>query len=133
MLYPIFGMVALTFIVLLIGLVARIGAVKSGKLRPDSFRLNPANDVNEEIIKTTRHFANLFEMPILFYVGCLLCLVMGLSSVALVTLAWFYVLARSIHAFIHITYNNVTHRLAAFAASNLALLSIWGIIVASTI
>jgi hypothetical protein len=133
MLYPIFGMVALTFVVLFIGLRARIGAVKSGKLRPESFRLNPINGVPEEIVKTTRHFANLFEMPILFYVACVLCLVMDLSSITLVTLAWGYVLARAIHAFIHITYNNVTHRLVAFAASNLALISIWGIIVAATV
>jgi hypothetical protein len=133
MLYPIFGMVALTFVVLFIGLGARISAVKSGKLQPDSFRLNPTNGVSEAIVKTTRHFANLFEMPILFYVACLLCLVMDLSSVALVTLAWGYVLARAIHAFVHITYNNVTHRLVVFAVSNLALLSIWGLIAASTV
>ncbi len=122
-------MVTLTFIVLFVGLAARISAVKSGKLTPDSFRFNPTDGAPEMVVKTTRHFSNLFEMPVLFYVACIVCLGLGLASQALITLAWLYVLARAIHAVIHISYNNVTHRLIAFAASNIALIGIWGIIV----
>jgi hypothetical protein len=133
MLYPVIGMVVLTFIVLLVGLCARISAVKTGHLTPNSFRLIPTDGAPEGIIKTTRHFSNLFEMPVLFYVACILCLSLGLTSKTLMALAWLYVLMRVIHAIIHITYNNVTHRLVAFAASNLALLGIWGVIVANTI
>jgi hypothetical protein len=133
MLYPIFGMVALTFVVLFIGLAARISAVKSGQLQPESFRLNPAEGAAEEIVKTTRHFANLFEMPILFYLACVVCLILGLSSAMLIALAWLYVASRVVHAAIHITYNNVFHRLAAFAVSNLAMLGMWAIILAHTI
>lgn len=133
MLYPVFGMVALTFAVLFLGLGARIRAVKMEQLTPNSFRLDPMDGAPEWIIKTTRHFSNLFEMPILFYVACILCLSLGLSSETLLALAWLYVAARVIHAVIHLSYNNVTHRLIAFSASNLALLGIWGVIVANTI
>jgi hypothetical protein len=133
MLYPIFGMVVLTFIVLFMCIGARIAAVKSGRLRPDSFSLNPMDDAPEQIVKTTKHFSNLFEMPVLFYLACLVCLGMGLSSSTLTALAWFYVAVRAIHAAIHLTYNNVSHRLAAFLASNLALIGIWGVIVANAI
>jgi hypothetical protein len=133
MLYPIFGMVVLTFVVLLIGLAARINAVKSGQLRPESFRLNPVEGASEKIVKTTRHFSNLFEMPVLFYLACVVCLTLGLSSALLIALAWLYVASRVVHAAIHITYNNVFHRLAAFAVSNLVMLGMWAIIFANTI
>lgn len=133
MLYPIFALVALTFVVLFVGLAARISAVKSGQITADSFRLHLPEAAPELIVKTTRHFSNLFEMPVLFYVACVLCLGLGLASQALIALAWLYVLARAIHAAIHITYNNVTHRLIAFATGNLALIAIWAIIVARTI
>ena len=133
MLYPLFGMVALTFILLFMALAARINAVRSGELTPDSFRLNPTAGAPETVVKTTRHFSNLFEMPVLFYLACVLCLILDLRSQILVSLAWMYVLARVIHALIHVTYNNVTHRLIAFAFSNLALIGIWGAIVESSI
>ncbi|MBI3899671.1 MAG: MAPEG family protein [Gammaproteobacteria bacterium] len=86
-----------------------------------------------QVVKTTRHFANLFEMPVLFYLACVLCLVVGLTSGALVVLSWLYVIFRILHATIHLTYNNVRHRLAAFVASNICLIGIWGIIVGHTI
>ncbi len=40
-------------------------------------------------------------------------------------LAWAYVARRALHSLIHLTYNNVFHRLAAFAAGNVVLLVIW--------
>ena len=40
-------------------------------------------------------------------------------------LAWAYVACRALHSLIHLTYNNVLHRLAAFAAGNVVLLVIW--------
>jgi len=41
------------------------------------------------------------------------------------TLAWLYVASRIAHSLVHLTYNNVIHRLAAFSASNLVLLLLW--------
>jgi hypothetical protein len=40
-------------------------------------------------------------------------------------LAWAYVACRALRSLIHLTYNNVFHRLAAFAASYVMLLAIW--------
>jgi hypothetical protein len=34
-----------------------------------------------------------------------------------------------VHTLIHLGYNNVNHRLAAFMLANLALLGMWGLIV----
>ena len=40
-------------------------------------------------------------------------------------LAWTYVGLRIAHSAIHVTYNRVRDRLAAFAASNVALIMLW--------
>jgi hypothetical protein len=39
--------------------------------------------------------------------------------------AWVYVALRVIHSLIHITYNNVLHRLSAYALSNFVLMAFW--------
>jgi hypothetical protein len=51
--------------------------------------------------------------------------VLGAVDAAAIALAWAYVAARALHSLIHLTYNNVFHRLAAFAASAVVLLVIW--------
>jgi len=42
-----------------------------------------------------------------------------------VWLAWFFVAARVVHSAIHLSYNNVYHRLSAYAASNVLLVALW--------
>jgi len=39
--------------------------------------------------------------------------------------AWSYVALRAVHSAIHLTYNNVIHRLTAFALSNVVLMAFW--------
>jgi hypothetical protein len=41
--------------------------------------------------------------------------------------AWIYVGLRAVHSVIHLTYNNVLHRLTAYALSNLALAVLWAL------
>jgi hypothetical protein len=68
---------------------------------------------------------NLLELPVLFYVVCLMLYVsMGAWPIA-VKLAWAYVFFRIVHSLIHLTYNRVIHRLGAFALSNAALIALW--------
>ena len=40
-------------------------------------------------------------------------------------MAWTYVGLRAVHSVIHVTYNNVMHRLSAFALSNIVLGLFW--------
>ncbi len=35
---------------------------------------------------------------------------------------------RIVHSLVHLSYNNVIHRLAVFAASNLVVVGMWGLI-----
>jgi hypothetical protein len=72
-----------------------------------------------------RNFMNLLEVPVLFYVGCLVLYVTGGASYLAIALAWIYVALRIVHSVIHLTYNGIAHRGAAFAASTVVAVALW--------
>jgi hypothetical protein len=70
-------------------------------------------------------FANQFELPVLFYVVTILALVTKQADLVFVVLAWIFVIARLVHAYIHVTNNYVPRRGLAFAASCATVFIIW--------
>jgi hypothetical protein len=129
MIYLVLAMVLLTFAVLIFAFSQRVIAVRRKKIRISYFRSMSAEQVPpQNIVLSTRHFANLFEMPMLFYVAAVLIVLMKIESTLLVFLAWGYVFFRLIHCVIHVSYNNVVHRMSAFFMGNILLLIMWCII-----
>ena len=128
-LYPLFGMVVLTICIVPLVFFARVKQIRTGNLKIEFFELYDGTGAPPDVTKTTRHLSNLFEMPILFYVACLNAFVLGLDSALLIYLGWGYVIVRAIHAFIHLTYNKVVHRITAFMLSNVMVITMWGIII----
>jgi hypothetical protein len=124
-LYPMLALAALTFGVLLLVPIARFRAGFRGQVNPGDFRYGESARVPGEVSLPNRNFMNLLEMPVLFYVVCLALYVTGKADGTAVTLAWGYVALRVAHSAVHLTYNNVYHRLAAYAASAVVLLAIW--------
>jgi hypothetical protein len=129
MIYPLFAMVLLTIIVGAQLLNLRIRAVKSGQIRLSQFRLNQSIDIPDKITQASRNYSNMFEVPVLFYTAGCLALVLKHETIALIILAWLFVLARAIHSWIHLTGNNVIHRLRAFMAGNLCVIAMWILLV----
>ena len=132
-LYPLFGMVILTICIAPLVLYARVKQVNAGTLKIEFFELYSGTGAPPDVTKTTRCLANLFEMPTLFYVACLTALLLEHNSVWLIYLAWGFVIIRSIHAFIHLTYNKVFHRLSAFMLSNFLVIAMWVIIIIQSV
>lgn len=130
MIYPIFAMVLLTFSIATLMAFARINSVRTGKISIGYFR-TMNGDSPEYLLKLGRHFSNLFEVPVLFYVAGTLSIAQNVEHELLPVFAWLFVLFRLIHAVIHITYNNVIHRMLAFISGSLCVLIIWGILVFS--
>jgi hypothetical protein len=61
----------------------------------------------------------------LFYVVCVVLYVTAGASTTTIAVAWAFVVLRVVHSLIHLSYNHVLHRLAAFTASNVALVTLW--------
>jgi hypothetical protein len=72
-----------------------------------------------------RVFMNLLEVPVLFYVACIVAFVTHLQDHTLLTLAWVFVGLRLVHSLIYLSYNKVFHRLIAFALGNFVVLAMW--------
>lgn len=129
LIYPLFAMVLLTFTVALAMLRSRIQAVKEGKIQIRHFRTFSEGVPTEAMLKTSQHFSNLFELPVLFYAGCLAAMVLQMESRSLLFWAWAFVALRVAHAFIHVGSNKIRPRMYVYLMSWVAVLGLWGLVV----
>lgn len=122
---PMGAMALLTFIVLGFIPARRFRAAFAGRVKADDFKFGESATVPGDVSIPNRNYMNLLELPTLFYVAGLMYYVAGRLDQAALVVAWVYVALRAIHSAIHLSYNNVIHRLAAFALSNFVLLAFW--------
>lgn len=116
---------------LILGLVPlrRFAAAFAKKVTADDFRFGESARVPGEVSIPNRAWMNLLEAPVLFYVGCIVVFAIGKVDQTIIAVAWAYVGLRIVHSLIHVTYNNVFHRLVAFALSNFVLIAMWVLLV----
>ena len=124
-LFPCMALVGWTLCVLLVMPYRRFRAVFARQVSADDFKFGESARVPPAVSIPNRNFMNLLEVPVLFYVVGLTCYVTQNAGATTVALAWLYVVLRVLHSLIHLSYNHVIHRLAVFAASNLALAALW--------
>ena len=122
---PVLALAALTFAVLLFIPLRRFRAAFVGQVTPNDFALGENANVPPHVVLANRNYMNLLELPVLFYVVCAALYVTGQVDTLAVNLAWAYVALRALHSVVHISYNNVVHRLSLFAISNFVLMALW--------
>jgi hypothetical protein len=122
---PMGALALLTFIVLSLIPLRRVGAVRAGKAKPADFKYGESAAVPGFVSLANRNYMNLLEMPVLFYVICLMLYVSARVDVVFLILAWGYVGLRTVHSLVHVTYNHVMHRLGLFALSNFVVIAMW--------
>jgi hypothetical protein len=120
-LIPMLTLAAWTMVVLLFVPYRRFKAVFARKVTANDFKFGESVNVPGEVSIPNRNFMNLLEVPLLFYVVCLTAYATHKVDRAALILAWVYVIGRILHSVVHLTYNKVVHRLAAFAATNVIL------------
>jgi hypothetical protein len=124
-LYPMFALAAWTLLVLLLIPLARARSARRREIVIDDFKYGESPAVPGAVSIPNRNYMNLLELPMLFYVVCIVLYLTAGASTTAIALAWAYVLLRVVHSVIHLSYNRVVHRLAAFTASNVALVVLW--------
>ena len=125
MLYAMFVLVILTMVIMVLTARVRIESVQSGTVPQSYYSLMEGHDIPDFVAKTTRNFNNLFEVPTLFYAGGAVYLALDQTGQLPIISAWIFVAARVMHSIIHLSYNNVLHRLVIFAIGNLSVLVMW--------
>jgi hypothetical protein len=123
---PMAALFTLTASVWLIMVVARNVAVIRGHASLGyfaDFKSDiPADDRFE---RPARTFNNLMQVPALFYVICLLMLIVKEADNVQIALAWAFVVLRCIHAIIYMAVNWVPYRFATWASSCIILGTLW--------
>ena len=115
-----------TFAVLLLIPIRRFRAAFAGAVSAEDFKYGESDNVPGGVSIPNRAMMNLLELPVLFYVVCLMFLVTNRADAVVLEVCWAYVAFRIAQTLVHITYNNVIHRLTMFAISNFVLISLWG-------
>ena len=124
---PMGALALLTFLVLILIPIKRFRAGFAGKIVPDDFKYGESRNVPGDVSIPNRNYMNLLEMPVLFYVICLMLFVSGGVDRTFLYLTWGYVGLRVVHTLIHVTYNSVYHRLTVFALSNFVVIAMWAL------
>src|SRR5690606_1348133 len=108
----------------------RIEAARSGAVDPRFYRLFRGGEEPDHLRAHARHFANLFEAPLLFHVILVIAHLTGASGMLPLLLAWAYVVLRYAHSWVHLTSNRVVTRFRLFAASWAVLVLLWLVVFA---
>jgi hypothetical protein len=130
-LLPALALVLLTALVWSWMYYTRIREIRARKIRIQTLAdTSRARELLKRVAGPSENLANLFEMPVLFYVAVIVLYMTGLTNRLYLVLAWIFVALRYVHSLIHVSYNRVTHRFTAHVASTLVLWVIWALIAA---
>ena len=125
MFWPMFAMAVLTAVAWVVMGKRRQAAVRSKAMRLDDFSGRGEAPMAPEVSVSTRHFANHFEVPLLFHVVCLAHLALGVVNVFAVALAWGFVALRAWHMREHLGPNRVMRRFNLYLLSTALLWLLW--------
>lgn len=120
---PVLGMLLLTAGVWLLMYVRRLPFILGNHIDPQSIAtpelLNAR--IPAQINNPSNNLKNLFELPVVFYVLCVLLLLTQKVDEVFLYSAWAYVGLRVVHSLIHCSVNIVNLRFAAYMLSSLVL------------
>jgi hypothetical protein len=125
MLEPIFGLVGLTAVVWLLMVIYRNATIVLGITQARYYHDYNSHHPREWVERPARAFNNLFQVPVLFYLVCVLMLITRHVDAAQLWLAWIYVAIRIVHSAIYIGWNNVVWRFGSWVASCITLGVLW--------
>lgn len=121
--WPIVAHVLLVFVLYALLSFRRMRLVRAGKVHAAQFREN--RDEPSESLVVNNSIANQFELPVLFYVCCVLLYITEADNIVSLALAWLFVALRCVHAFVHVTSNRIRHRRPLFMAGVATLFLMW--------
>jgi hypothetical protein len=107
---------------------ARFKAGRQGQVTAEDFRYGESERVPDAVRLPNRHFMNLLEVPVLFYVAGFMAFLTHNVDGLILGLSWAYVALRLGHSIVHLGHNNVMHRLTLFAVSNVVVSLIWWVL-----
>ena len=115
--------VLLVYIVYAVMARRRFGAVSSGEVRAEDYKLRTTEPPVSATV--SNNLMNQFELPVLFHVLCLALYVTNGVNYLTLVLMWMFVISRYVHAWVHVTSNRLRARHNAFLVGALVLGACW--------
>jgi len=124
--WPVLVQLSIPLVVLILNGKRKAGDVKSGDVDREKAAMD--NEAwSKPTVLTSKNLANQFQFPVVFYVLCLVLASLNAVSAGVLVVAWLFVAARLIHAYVHVTTNYVPTRFRAFILSMVLLLVLFGL------
>src|SRR5438046_9886873 len=102
----------------------RTRAFRIGEVKAQEIALREPN-WPPRIAQVSNAYHNQLELPVLFYVLTILAWVTRHADLLFVVLAWIFVASRLVHAYIHVTDNDVNRRAPALGLGAFVLTIMW--------
>ncbi|WP_024611133.1 MAPEG family protein [Pseudoalteromonas sp. TB64] len=120
-----FVQVTLSLIVMIIMGKRRFAAAKNKQLNLSDFKTMQLDKAGDTVRVADRNFSNQFEIPVLFFAGCLLALQLNSASTLVAILACLFVVSRIVHSVIHLGGNNIRARFNVFLLGCICVFALW--------
>ena len=122
--YPILAVVLMNFIVMFHMRYMISKAIKNRDVEYKYFKAYESS-APEYLLTSRHHYKNFFEIPILFYLLCLVLYMIDDVSAIDLCIAWLFVVFKGIHSYIRITSNYVPYRAYSFFVCVFLLFGGW--------
>jgi hypothetical protein len=99
-------------------------ALRRGEVRARDIALREPN-WPKRTLQVRNSYHNQLELPVLFYVLTILTIITRHADVLFVVMAWIFVLSRLVHAYIHVTSNQMSQRGLWFGIGAFTLAIMW--------
>jgi hypothetical protein len=121
---PLFVLIALTFFMLFYMGAVRFGALRRREVRIGDIALGQSN-WPAYAAQGGNSYNNQFQLPVLFYVLVILAYIFKKADLLFVIMSWLFVVSRILHAYVHVTSNNMRMRFTIFVVGAVVLMIMW--------
>lgn len=121
-LWPVLAQILLILLMYILLIYRKNKAVKTGQVNLKATALDN-KAWPSDVLKVSNNIDNQFEIPVVFFVLCLLFHGLNQVNAMVLALAWGYVFTRYVHAYVHVGSNFVPLRMRIFALGCLILLA----------
>ena len=120
---PVLVQIVLTTFLYTVMLKRKKAAIAAGQVDEERRALH--DDVwPDSAMQTNNAIKNQFEIPLLFYVLCIILFNLAAVDMFALIFAWAFAISRIVHAYVHIGSNYIPKRRAAFTVGYLAIFAL---------
>lgn len=124
-LLPLAAQLVLIMLTAILTVSRRRRGALDGDIKMSKFKGMNLHGIDNKYLTPGNSFNNQFQLPMLFIMFILFALQLQLVDGLFIFACWVFVALRYVHAAIHLSYNNVIHRLLAFTAGAIVLFASW--------